>query len=106
MRSVDLSPSVRSSGDPLRVAALTRHLHARLLDLGPGGPEVLSVDERLGQITVCFPGRSAQSVLSVLSQRFGIQAAQDGTHILFALNDTVPFEDLDYVWGCLFDLLS
>ena len=48
MRQIDLTHSNRAPGSEARVARLTRHLRARLLDFGPGGPEVLSADEAAG----------------------------------------------------------
>ena len=45
MRQIDLTHPNRVPGSEARVARLTRHLRARLLDFGPGGPEGLSADE-------------------------------------------------------------
>ena len=50
MRQIDLTHSNRAPGSEARVARLTRHLRARLLDFGPGGPEVLSADEAAGTV--------------------------------------------------------
>ena len=38
MRQIDLTHPNRVPGSEARVARLTRHLRARLLDFGPGGP--------------------------------------------------------------------
>ena len=84
MRQIDLTHSNRAPGSEARVARLTRHLRARLLDFGPGGPEVLSADEAAGTV----------------------RARLDGDCALFLLSPDTRFEDLDYLWGSLFDLLA
>ena len=106
MREIKLNVPAQFVGDPARLGRLTRHLRARLLDFGPGGPEVLSADEAAGLVTVRFPGREAQAVLHALAQQCGVFAALDGDWALFCLAEDTRFEDLDYVWGCLFDILS
>ena len=106
MRSVILSvPTPQGSTSP-RLAALTRHLKARLLDFDPGGPEVLSCDESTGQIQVRFPNPTPQTVAQALQERFGVEICEEKQYALFYLNETLPFEDLDYVWGCLFEILT
>ena len=77
MRRVDLARPGAPSGDRARVARLTRHLKARLEDFGPGGPQVTGVDEASGTVTA-----------------------------VFRLAPSVRFEDLDYVWGALFEVLG
>lgn len=84
MRQIDLTHPNRVPGSEARVARLTRHLRARLLDFGPGGPEVLSADEAAG----------------------AVRARLDGDCALFLLSPDTRFEDLDYLWGSLFDLLA
>ena len=59
MRQIDLTHPNRVPGSEARVARLTRHLRARLLDFGPGGPEVLSADEAAGAVRARFPGHDA-----------------------------------------------
>ena len=105
MRTVNLS-SISKSSDPLRTARLTRHLRARLLDFEPGGPEVISSDEAAGTILVRFPRHDTAQVLRQLKEQYGVCAAQKGDLALFALSPSVSFEDLDYVWGCLFGILT
>lgn len=106
MKNIQLNVPARSVGDPARLGRLTRHLRARLLDFGPGGPEVLSADEAAGLVSVRFPGRETQSVLQSLARQCGISAAAEGDHALFCLAEDTRFEDLDYVWGCLFEILA
>lgn len=105
MRTVGLNLPAQSADDPRRLAALTRHLNARLLDFGPGGPEVVSSDEGRGLVAARFPGRDTERLLGELSQACGVRACLEGGCVLFYLNESIQFEDLDYVWGCLFDLL-
>lgn len=107
MRNIDLAHPTPAPApeDRARVARLTRHLQARLLDFGPGGPEVIRADQNAGAVTARFPGHPTGQVLSALSAR-GIQAAQQGDDALFLLSPATRFEDLDRVWGCLFDILE
>ena len=104
MRSVTLS--VPASRPSPRLAALTRHLRARLLDFDPGGPEVIAWDEGTGWIKARFPNLSPQEAEEALRSRFGVEICAEGQYALFYLNETLPFEDLDYVWGCLFEILT
>lgn len=106
MREIRLNVPAQAAGDPARLGRLTRHLRARLLDFGPGGPEVLSADEAAGLVAVRFPGRESQAILRALDEQCGVSALPDGDHILFCLTQDTRFEDLDYIWGCLFEILS
>ena len=105
MRHMDLTTPAPPSGDRARTARLTRHLRARLLDFGPGGPEVCSADEERGVLRARFPSHDTGQVLRGLEDA-GIQAAQDGDDVVFLLSPDVQFEDLDYLWGCLFTILG
>lgn len=87
-----------------RLARLTGHLQARLLDFGPGGPEIASFDPDRGLVSARFPGHPVQEVLDSLSAR-GITAAREQDPAQFWLDPTGRFEDLDYLWGCLFEIL-
>ena len=113
MRTVDLTQAAcaaqdpaRTAQDPARTARLTRHLKARLEDFGPGGPEVVDADQGAGTVTARFPGHDTAQVLRELEERWGVRAAREGELALFRLSQAVSFEDLDYVWGCLFDILD
>ena len=106
MRSVKLSVSTPQGSTSPRLAALTRHLKARLLDFDPGGPEILSCDESTGQIQVRFPNHSPKTVAQTLQELFGVEICAEKQYALFYLSETLPFEDLDYVWGCLFEILT
>lgn len=105
MRTLDLTQADRQILDPSRLAALTRHLHARLLDFGPDGPEVLNWDQTSGVIQVTFPGHDIQSVSAQL-KACGVQITPNPDYALLYLDETIPFEHLDYLWGCLFDILA
>ena len=104
MRQLDLTRSAPGAGQE-RTARLARHLEARLRDFGPGGPEVLSCDQRTGTVTARFPGHSTMDILEQLDTRFHIRAAREGETAVFHLSPDTRFEDLDYLWGCLFELL-
>ena len=106
MRQIDLTHPNRVPGSEARVARLTRHLRARLLDFGPGGPEVLSADEAAGAVRARFPGHDAAKILDRLAASAGVRARLDGDCALFLLSPDTRFEDLDYLWGSLFDLLA
>lgn len=104
MRSVNLKTASPLPAQPERTARLVRHLAARLRDFGPGGPEVLSSDQDAGFVTARFPSHDVRTVLERLEQR-GVCAALEGDRAVFHLSPAVRFEDLDYVWGCLFEIL-
>ena len=105
MRFVALNIPQSEHRNPQRTARLARHLEARLLDFGPGGPEVLLCDQEKGIVTARFPGHDTAAVTEQLASRFGVLTETENGCALFHLTDQTPFEDLDYVWGCLFDLL-
>lgn len=106
MREITLNHPAQTVSNPARLARLTRHLKARLLDFGPGGPQVLGADETLGRVTVLFPGHGTGDVLGALAQNCAVHAAQEGDQAVFFLAEDTRFEDLDYVWGCLFEILG
>ena len=106
MRIVDFTRPCPTPSNPERRAALTRHLNARLLDFDPGGPEVLLCDPESGLIRFCLPDLSAHRASAALSMNYQIQTIPASDYIELYLNETIPFEDLDYVWGCLFQLLA
>ena len=105
MSVIDLRDPVPSPGQGERLARLTRHLKARLEDFGPGGPEVVRADQEQGLVAARFPGHSPDQVIRQLEQNFGLLAALEGDCALFRLSPQVRFEDLDYLWGCLYELL-
>ena len=105
MRTVLLNSYAPRPGAP-RLGRLTRHLVARLLDFGPGGPQVLARDEEAGSVRAVFPGHATQDILSALERSCGVYARSEGDEALFLLQEDTRFEDLDYLWGCLFDLLG
>ena len=51
-------------------------------------------------------GRSFTQVLERLAASAGVRARLDGDCALFLLSPDTRFEDLDYLWGSLFDLLA
>ena len=106
MRQVDLTRTAPPDLDPARTARLTRHLRARLEDFGPGGPEVTAADQSAGVVLARFPGRETSSVLRRLEAECGVRAAECGGLARFSLHPGLAFEDLDYVWGCLFSILE
>lgn len=87
-----------------RLARLTRHLTARLLDFDPGGPQVVRCDQERGLVSARFPGRDPGQVLEAL-RALGVHGTLEGDTALFCLDPSLPFESLDYVWGCLFEIL-
>ena len=91
--------------DPARLARLVRHCKARMEDFGPGGPLVQSADQSTGRVTLRFPGRAPDGVLSALARQ-GIFLARTEDGAAVCLNDSVRFEDLDRLWGSLFEVLG
>ena len=93
--------------DPDRLARLVRHCKARMEDFGPGGPQVLAADQGAGRVTLHFPGqdRDRDRVLSALARQ-GIFLAKTEDGAAVCLDDGVRFEDLDRLWGSLFEVLE
>lgn len=106
MRTVKFISPLPVEEQASRIARQVRHLAARLNDFGPGGPEVLEADPVRGFVSVRFPGHDLESVLNQLSTQHGVSAVLEGDHAVFHLSPAISFEDLDYTWGCLFELLS
>ena len=105
MRQVILKTACHTPGQENRIAQLTRHLSARLQDFGPGGPQVLDADQKSGFVSVRFPGDDTRAVAAQLEQTSGILVALEDDCAVFYLSPNTRFEDLDYVWGCLFNIL-
>lgn len=89
-----------------RVARLTRHLKARLEDFGPGGPEVVQADQKQGVVRFRIPGRDSLQVQKQLEERFQIRTAVEQGLVVCRLTGEVAFEQLDRLWGCLFELVG
>ena len=104
MRIIPLQTPCTNCTQPELLAWLVRHLDARLHDFGPGGPEVLTADQDTGLVAVRFPGHDTLEVLDALSQQ-GITAAHEDDRALFWLSPDIPFENLDRLWGILFEVL-
>ena len=85
MKQLDLSKPSPAAGQEARLAQLVRHLDARLREFGPG--------------------HDTAQVLEALRTSAGISAALEGDLAVFYLSPQVPFEELDRLWGCLFQLL-
>ena len=62
------------------------------------------VDQDTGLVAVRFPGHDTLEVLDALSQQ-GITAAHEDDRALFWLSPDIPFENLDRLWGILFEVL-
>ena len=99
MRTVQMDVPWTGEGSP-RLARLTRHWKARLEDFEPGGPQVLLADQEWGQVLAAFPEHDADRLRAQLERR-GVRARQEGETLRFFLTPELPFEDLDYAWGCL-----
>ena len=55
-------------------------------------------------MTARFPGREAQQLLKDL-EGFGIRAVLVEEQFQFWMDPEGRFEDLDFLWGCLFQLM-
>ena len=104
MNNIDLKRPAPNTDDPVLIARLTRHLDARLHDLAEDWPHVLSADQQEGVIRVRFPGRSASDVARQLESG-GISVGLEDDLVVFNLSARVSFEELDHVWGALFELM-
>ena len=89
-----------------RVARLTRHLKARLEDFGPGGPEVVQADQERGLVCFRVPGRESAWLQEELGRRWNIRIGVEDGLAVCRLGPEVPFEGLDRLWGCLFELVG
>ena len=105
MRHVDLFSAAPSRGGEERLARLTRHLEARLGDFGPGGPEDVRADQRTGVVTARLPGLPAARAAERLEREWGVRCGVSEGRLGFRLSPALRFEDLDYLWGCLNELL-
>ena len=105
MKQIDLTQTFSVAPPSERTARLTRHLKARLEDFGPGGPEVVSADPSAGTVVARFPGHDTAQILRCLEEKYDIRIAQEGELARFQLSPSIRFEDLDFVWGCLFEVL-
>ena len=104
MRQILLRKRTTQQNEPIRLARLTRHLHARLLDFGPTGPKVSNVNEDTGTILAHFPQRNSVDIMTQLQDKCGVLVDIEDDSLKFILSSDIRFEDLDYVWGCLFEL--
>lgn len=101
---IQMNARCASSEQSSLLIRLTLHLNARLLDFGPGGPEVLTCEPDLGFVAARFPGHETAQIIAGLEQRGFLVALKDDQACFF-LSPSIRFEDLDRLWGCLFELL-
>lgn len=116
-----------AEGPALRVreAALTRHLVGRLAELEEDGVRILGSNDpfspRAGVVSVDFTGRDNAEMAFLLEEEYGI-ATRCGLHcagaahrtlgsfpqgaVRFSLGPFITFEDIDYVQGAVYSLLS
>lgn len=97
---------VPTSAQAPRVARLTRHLRARLEDFGPGGPEVVQADQATGTVRFRVPGKDSVWLQQQLGERWNIQIQVEDGLAVCRLEPDTPFEGLDRLWGCLFELVG
>lgn len=82
------------------------HLAARAPGLRPrAGRSSSPPTKKTGQVRARFPGHDADDIRRQLETRFGVRTRLDGDGLRFQLSPHIAFEELDYVWGCLFELL-
>lgn len=104
---MDLTRRVIPAGEQApRVARLTRHLKARLEDFGPGGPEVVQVDQEQGVVCFRIPGKDSLWLQTQLRERWNIQIEEANGLAVCRLVPEIAFEELDRFWGCLFELVG
>lgn len=89
-----------------RVARLTRHLKARLEDFGPGGPEVVQADQETGMVSFRVPGKDSEWLQQQLEKRWDIRIQVEDGLAVCRLRADILFEQLDRLWGCLFELVG
>lgn len=104
---MDLTQKIAAAPDQApRVARLTRHLKARLEDFGPGGPEVVQADQEHGVVRFRVPGKDSAWLQGQLRERWNIQIQVEDGLAVCRLGPEIAFEQLDRLWGCLFELVG
>ena len=58
-----------------------------------------------GKLSVSIPNHSAIQMQQALKQ-YGITCPVEQEKLVFYLSEQIAFEDLDFVWGVLFQILS
>ena len=106
MRTIRLDRQAPQGERGPRLSRLVRHLKARLEDFGPGGPQVLGEEQGQGWVSFRVPGQDTGRVVRGLERECGVALALEGDRAVCYLRGDTRFEDLDYLWGCLFGLLS
>lgn len=89
-----------------RVAHLTRHLKARLEDFGPGGPEVVQADQETGVVRFRIPGKDSAWLQAQLKERWNTEIEVEDGLAVCRLRADIAFEQLDRLWGRLFELVG
>lgn len=102
MRHIVLNIPTHECDDPAHLARLTRHLRARMEDLNPTSPQITQFDPKNGLVGVRPTDMDSWDYVNRLERLYGIFAAAEENDVVFFLNPDIRFEDLDYVWGCLF----
>ena len=105
MRTVNFLKQERQEEQLESIAWRTRHLYARLQDFGEGGPVVTDWSQEQGKLSVSIPNHSAIQMQQALKQ-YGITCPVEQEKLVFYLSEQIAFEDLDFVWGVLFQILS
>ena len=103
MRHIILNTPIHESNDHEKLERLTRHLKARLEDFGPEGPEVTQFDMLHGIVGARFPNNEPWEIVNDLERDHGILSVAEENDVVFYLNDDIQFEELDYLWGSLFE---
>lgn len=86
-----------------RVGRLARHLRARMMELEENGLEIRDFREEEGLVSVAAPDQ--ENLAGRLRWEHGIHGKpiQDGVELW--VNPRTAFEELDGVWGALYELL-
>lgn len=105
MRTVNFLKQERQEKQLESIAWRTRHLYARLQDFGEGGPVVTDWSQERGKISISVPNHSAIQIQKALEQ-YGVICQAEQEKLVFYLSEQIAFEDLDFVWGVLFQILS
>lgn len=105
MKTVDFWKHEKQNISVEPIAWRTRHLYARLQDFGESGPVITDWSQEQGKISVAFPSHSVAYIQQTL-QTYGIACPIEQGCLVFYLSEDIAFEDLDYVWGVLFQILS
>ena len=87
-----------------RVRRLARHLHARMAELEEDGLEIRAFREEEGLVAIAVPEQ--ENLAGRLRWEHGVHGAVKDGSVELWVTPATAFEDLDSVWGAVYEILS